>query len=117
MYRAEASGFAARLSPPGTSHYTARVSRPEALDRKKWLRALRLCVQGRAVQDVGFADLDPVESEGLHALDQDGGAGDDGRGSVGVEPRQLASLVERHRGQPLEQLAAAVEGQPVAVRG
>ena len=43
--------------------------------------------QRGAVEDVALADLDLVEPEGAHRLQQDAGARDDRRGAVGVQAR------------------------------
>src|SRR3954471_9659003 len=46
-------------------------------------------IQGGAVEDVGLRDLDRGQAEHAHRLDQNGGAGDDRRGPVGVEAGHL----------------------------
>ena len=57
----------------------------------------------RSVEDVVLGDLDLVEPEGAHRLDQDHDAGDDRRRPVRVQADDLGPLGERRRREPREQ--------------
>ena len=57
------------------------------------------------MEDVGLADLDLVEPECVERAGQDGGAGDDRGGAVGVEAGDLPALGERQGGEAVAQAA------------
>ena len=62
-----------------------------------------------------LGDLDPLEAEGAHRLDQDHDAGDDRRRPVGVQAGDLDALGERGRGELREHPLDRRQGEDVAV--
>src|SRR5215212_7064250 len=54
--------------------------------------------QRRPVEDVVLADLDLVEVEHAHRLEQDPRPSDDRRRAIGVQPGQLAAFRQRKLG-------------------
>ena len=78
--------------------------RPEDLSRRGRRLSWAACVPlGRphrgAEEDVALGDRDLRQGERAHHLDQDDHAGDDRRRAVGVDPADLAALLERQRGE------------------
>src|SRR4051794_36208282 len=77
--------------------------------------AVRGQVEGGSVQDVGLGDLDGVQAEEAHGLDQDRRARDDCGGAVGVEAGDVFSLVEGDGGELAEDARGGFQQQVVAV--
>src|SRR5436305_6297404 len=73
-----------------------RTGRRLALDRLGKLG----CRERDPVQDVTLADLERVDPEVREELPDDRDAADDHRRAIRLEPRQLAALVDRRRGEP-----------------
>ena len=62
-----------------------------------------------------LGDLDLLEAEGAHHLDQDHDPGDDRRRPAGMQPGDLEPLLEGLRGEQRAHPLDRVEGEPVAV--
>ena len=94
------TSFTTSCAAPGTGSRAG----PEAL------RPPRRRPDRGAVEDVGLRDLDLVEAEGAHHLDQDHDAGDDRRRPVGMEAgvsRRSASGSAASRSNPLDRSIAS----------
>src|SRR5436190_4938587 len=104
-----ASGSAGSLRKSRRSHANMRelyVTSAAGVGAGRGIALLRLrelgCFEGRAVKEVSFAHLELLQAVAVEELADDDGAGDDHRGAVGVQARQLSALGEREGCQALE---------------
>src|SRR5262249_37764021 len=58
--------------------------------------------EGRAVEEVVLARLEPGEAVGAERLSEDDGAGDDHRAALRLEAADAAALVDRQGGEAVE---------------